>query len=162
MVYLLFVYLHAFSAGAWGLNFLSDSILKSYIISNRNRNGEKKLIHIYIKFGSVIGLVSSLGILVTGIGMTLMNPAYRFFNFSSNHWLATKQILMILLLFVLVGFIIPTSKKIRIGLGSDFESSSPISEEGYKNVQKLFKLNAIIYTIVLINFLLGLTHNFFA
>jgi hypothetical protein len=106
-------------------------------------------------------MIGAGGILITGIAMVLENPAYGFFNMSGNHWLAAKQILMTILLIILVTSIIPTARKVRLALGRDLESQAGITEEGYKNLQKLFKLNTIINVIVVINFLFAITHRFF-
>jgi len=105
-------------------------------------------------------MIGAIGILITGIIMVTQNPAYGFFSMSSNHWLATKQILMVILLIILGGFIIPTAKKVRAAIGKDLENQEMIDEAGYKNLQKLFKLNTAINIIVLINFLLAITHRF--
>jgi hypothetical protein len=64
-------------------------------------------------------------------------------------------------LIILGAFLIPTAKKVRTSIGNDLEKQGGLSEEGYKNLQKLFKLNMIINLIVLINFLFAITHRFF-
>ena len=66
---------------------------------------------------NLFGMIGAIGILITGITMVVQNPAYGFFSMSSNHWLATKQILMVVLLIILGGFIIPTAKKLELPLG---------------------------------------------
>ncbi|MFA7227781.1 MAG: hypothetical protein WC061_02000 [Melioribacteraceae bacterium] len=161
MDYLLISKLHVVFAGAWLINFVTDLILRSHILSNKNKIGEKKFIHLYMTFANLFGMIGAGGILITGIALVLENPAYGFFSMSSNHWLATKQILMTVLLIILVTYIIPTAKKVRVAIGRDLESSSAISEDGYKNLQKLFTLNTVINMIVLINFLFAITHRFF-
>ena len=105
-------------------------------------------------------MIGGLGILATGISMVAESPVYGFFQFSANHWLATKQILMVILLIILGAIIIPTSKKVRAAIGSDFEKTEQLSDDVYSNLNKLFKWNLVINIIVLINFLLAITHNF--
>ncbi|MCX6169149.1 MAG: hypothetical protein NTX65_07415 [Ignavibacteriales bacterium] len=161
MDYMLISKLHAVFAGIWLINMLTDFLLKGYVISNKKKAGEKKFIHLYLTFANLFGMIGALGILITGIILVVNNPAYGFFNMSSNHWLATKQILMVLLLIILAGFIIPTAKKVRAAIGKDLENQSAVSEDGYKNLHKLFKLNMSINIIVLINFLLAITHRLF-
>ena len=160
MDYLLISKLHVVFAGIWLINLLTDSILRRYILANKNKIGEKKFIHLYLTFVNLFGMIGAIGILITGITVVVQNPAYGFFSMSSNHWLATKQILMVVLLVILGGFIIPTAKKIRAVIGKDLENQDVMSEDGYKNLQKLFKLNTAINIIVLINFLLAITHRF--
>ena len=160
MDYTLLLHLHIVFAGIWLINLLTDLLLRNYIISNKNKIGEKKFIHLYLTFANLFGMVGAIGILVTGITMITQNPAYGFFRMSSNHWLATKQILMVVLLIILAGFIIPTAKKVRTAIGKDLENNDMINEIAHKNLQKLFKLNTAINIIVLINFLLAITHRF--
>ena len=152
MDYMLISKLHAVFSGIWLINLLTDFLLRNYIITNKNKAGEKKFIHLYLTFANLFGMIGAIGILITGIVLVMDNPAYGFFSMSSNHWLATKQILMVILLIILGGFIIPTAKKVRAAIGKDLESQSIISEVGYKNLQKLFKLNMTINIIVLVNF----------
>lgn len=160
MDYLLISKLHVVFAGIWLINLLTDSFLRRYIITNKNKTGEKKFIHLYLTFANLFGMIGAIGILITGITLVAQNPAYNFFSMRSNHWLATKQILMVVLLVILGGFIIPTAKKVRAAIGINLENHDAMKEEGYKNLQKLFKLNSAINIIVLINFLLAITHRF--
>lgn len=152
---------HILFAGMWLINLAADSVLRNYIVSNKNKNGEKKFIHLYLTFSNLFGMIGSMGILVTGISMVTLNSAYGFFQMTANHWLTTKQFLMVALLVLIGAFVIPTAKKVRAAIGSDLENGNPIGEDGYKNLQKLFKLNMAINVIVLVNFLLAITHRFF-
>ena len=153
--------LHIISAGVWLVNLFSDPILRGSIIKNRNKIGEKKFIHLYLTLVNFLGMIGSIGILVTGITMVSMNPDYSFFQMNGNHWLTAKQILMIILLVLIGAFLIPTAKKIRLALGDDLESSAPLSDDGYKNLNKLFKIGTVINIIVLVNFLFAITHRYF-
>ena len=157
-----FIYIfHLIFAGIWLINFLTDFLLRGYVIKNRNKIGEKKIIHLYLTFANLFGMIGALGILITGITLVSVNSAFGYFQTSINHWLTAKQILMTILLIILAVFVIPTAKKVRAAIGKDLESHSAISEEGYKKLHELFKLNTIINIIVLINFLLAITHRFF-
>lgn len=160
MYYLLILTFHVIFAGIWLINFGSDILLRRHIVANKNKIGEKKFIILYMTFANLFGMIGAIGILITGVAMVAENPAYGFFSMSSNHWLATKQILMVVLLIILAGFIIPAAKKVRAAIGMDLESLSVLSDDGYKNLQKVFKLNTTINIIVVINFLLAITHRF--
>jgi hypothetical protein len=105
-------------------------------------------------------MIGAIGILVTGIALVL-NSSYGFFRMTDNHWLATKQILMVVLLIIIGAVLIPTAKKLRAAIGSDLESGTQITEEGYKTLKKIFTLNLVINIIVLINFLFAITHRYF-
>jgi len=161
MDYFFILKLHIIFAGIWLINLATDALLRRYIVNNKGKTGEKKLIHLYLTFANLFGMVGALGILITGITMVAENPAYGFFSMGSNHWLATKQILMVVLLVILGAFIIPAAKKVRAAIGKDLENPEMMDGDGYKSLQKLFKLNNAINMIVLINFLLAITHRLF-
>lgn len=160
MIYLLINKLHIIFAGMWLINLAAYPILRSSVVHNKNKSGEKKFIHLYLTFANLFGMIGGVGILLTGIFMVADNSLYSFFQFTANHWLATKQILMVILLIILGAIIIPTSKKVRAAIGSDFEKNEQLSDDVYSNLTKLFKWNLVINIIVLINFLLAITHNF--
>jgi len=161
MFYLLIMKFHIVFAGMWLINLAVYPVLRKSVLQNKNKSGEKKLIHLYLTFGNLFGMIGGLGIILTGIFMVTDNPLYGFFQFTTNHWLASKQVLMVLLLIILGSIIIPTSKKIRAAIGTDFEKNEQLSEDLYNNLYKLFKWNIVINLIVLINFLLAITHNLF-
>ncbi len=153
--------MHIIFAGIWLINLFSDSKLRSFVFKNKNKIGEKKFIILYLTFVNLFGIIGAAGILVTGISMVVLNSGYGFFQMTANHWLAAKQILMIVLLLIIAAFVIPTAKKIRKQIGEDLESPAGISEEAYINLKKLYSLNTIINVIVLINFLFAITHRLF-
>lgn len=153
--------LHIVFAGIWLVNFFSDPILKKFIVKNRNKNGEKKFIHLYLTMGNFLGMIGSIGILLTGITMVSLNPNYTFFQMTGNHWLTAKQIIMVVILVLIGAFLIPTAKKTRAAIGTDLESNSFISDEGYNNLSKLFKIGTAINILIVINFLFAITHRYF-
>lgn len=151
---------HILFAGIWLLNLFVNSLFKKLISNNKHRSGEKKFIKLYLSMTNQLGMIGAVGILLTGIFMTMMNPGYGFFQMSANHWLVSKQIIMVILLAIIFLFVIPQSKKIKASLGEDLESNSPISEEGYANLNKMYRLGLIINILVVINFLFAVTHRF--
>lgn len=152
--------LHIIFAGGWIISFISDIFLKSNITKNKGLSCEKNLINLYLKLSNLTGIIGATGILITGIILVLINPAYTFFEMTSNHWLTTKQILMVILLLIIFLYIIPSAKKLRAAIGENLNSSNPVNEEGYNYLKKIFRLNGIINLIVIINFLLAITHRF--
>jgi hypothetical protein len=162
MDYLLIVHLHIVFAGIWLVNFISDIFLRGFINKNKNKTGEKKLVSFYLSFTNLFGMIGSIGILITGILIITQNSGFGFFQMTANHWLTTKQLLMVVLLLVIGSLVIPTAKKVRTAIGNDLENQNLISTDGYSNLQKLFKINTVINIIVLINFLLAITHRYFS
>lgn len=153
--------LHIVFAGIWLVGLFSDPILRGFIVKNRNKIGEKKFIHLYLTLVNFFGMIGSIGILITGITMVSLSSDYGFFQMNGNHWLTAKQILMVAILVLIGAFLIPTAKKIRAAMGEDLESNSPISDEGYTNLNKLFKITTAINVMVAINFLFAITHRYF-
>lgn len=152
--------LHIIFAGAWLVNLISDSVLKDFIAANKGKQGEKKFVKLYLLLSNLFGMIGASGILLTGIVLVIINPGYEFFQMTANHWLTTKQILMVILFMIIFVFVIPAAKNLRKLIGSDLESLEPISEEGYANLKRIYTLNTTINIIVLINFLFAITHRF--
>lgn len=154
------VTLHIIFAGGWLISFINDSVLKRLITKNSNLSNTKTFINLYLIFTNQLGIIGASGILLTGIIMVIMNPGYGFFDMSANHWLATKQMLMVVLLIIIFAFIIPTAKKIRSEINSEMEKQNQLSDNTVKHLKKLFTLNMIVNVIVLLNFLFAITHRF--
>jgi uncharacterized membrane protein len=152
--------LHIIFAGGWLISLITDIILKRFITRSKGTNSEKVLIDLYLTATNLPGIISSSGILLTGILMILLNPGYGFFDMSANHWLATKQILMVVLLLIIFVFVIPAAKKIRNEINAEMESTSKISDDTYKYLSKIYKLNMTVNIIVVLNFLFAITHRF--
>ena len=161
MFLLLLSKFHITFAGMWLISIVAYPVLKKNILYNKNKICGKKFIQLYLVFANLFGMIGGIGILTTGIITVLLNPYYGFFQFSANPWLTTKQILMVVLLVILAAKVIPASKKIRSLTGPGFENNEPVSEDVYTNLNSLFKWNLIMNIIVLINFLLGITHYLF-
>lgn len=150
MIYHLFVSLHIIFAGIWLVNFIADFILKKNIFSSPDFLTSKKLTGIYLNFVNILGIAGSMGILLTGIYL-VSTSGYGFFDFSSNHWLVTKQVILVVILILIFALVIPTAKKVR------GEMSKSQSIEEVKSLKKMFKINLTINILVAINLLLALT-----
>lgn len=152
--------IHIVFAGTWLINLAVDYLLRSQISKNRNNIHESKLVSLYLLIVNLIGSIGAGGILLTGIILVGMNPGYGFFDMSANHWLASKQILMVILLIVLGAFLIPTAKKIRVDIEKEIGGQNNLSDEALRNLRKLYKLNTTINIIVILNFLFAITHRY--
>ncbi|MGD8778820.1 MAG: hypothetical protein PVH88_07640 [Ignavibacteria bacterium] len=154
MYYQTIVTIHIIFAGIWLINFIADIVLKSFI--NQEQNVDKKInnIKIYMKLVNLFGMIGASGILVTGIVITLLNSAYSFFEFSSNHWLVTKQIIMVFILIILFVKLIPTAKGLRLSLNEEGNSEYEFL------LKKLFKQTSSINILVILNLLLALSHRY--
>ncbi len=148
-MYNIIVALHILIAGIWLSNVLLNLALK--LTGNNDDSKRSVLILFYLKYSNIIGMIGAVGILVTGIYMTAANPAYSFFQFSANHWLVSKQIVMIVILALVFALLIPNAKAIKKQLQNG---------GGTADDQLLGKLNKITWTInilVIINILFALS-----
>ncbi|MGE5403051.1 MAG: hypothetical protein ACM3S2_21835 [Ignavibacteriales bacterium] len=154
--------IHILSAVVWLALIPADLVLRRNIRRSRGKSGEKRLISIYMYLVNLCGMIGMTGILITGIILISIIPYYFFFSFASNHWLATKQVIMVILLVLVFAFLIPTAKRVRGALGADLENNLPLSADSYNNLKKLETIITISNVLVLINFLLAITHRYIA
>lgn len=160
--WLLILSLHIVFAGVWLVNFIADPIFRNSITKAKGTSGEGNLISLYLKVVNLLGMIGALGILITGIWMVLINPGYEFFQFSANHWLTTKQIVMVVILILLGWKLIPTAKKLRLSITNDLNSPVEDKSDVHKNLKKLYSLNFQMNILVLLNFLLAITRFFYS
>ncbi len=152
--------IHILSAVIW-LSFLpADLLLRQYIANSKGKPEQKKFISFYLKQGNLTGAIGMTGVLVTGILLVLNLPFYGFFDFSANHWLATKQIIMVILVFLTAFLIVPKAKALRTKLISDLNSNENLDDNFFKNLSGLYSVITLSNVLVLINLLLAITHRF--
>ena len=147
---------HIIFAGIWLIFFAADIILKRQIENAQQSEVKNKLISLYLQFTNLFGIVGSVGIAITGITLVVLNPGYGFFDMSHAHWLATKQILFVIILLNTFLRIIPASKKLR----------AFIDQGDNENVNKQFiivtKINLLINILVILNLVFAITHRFYS
>lgn len=160
LAYSILLTIHILSSVVWLSVLPADLILRNSIRQSRGKDGEKKLVSIYLKLTNISGMIGMSGILITGVILTIILPYYSFFDFSSNHWLATKQIIMVILIILVFVFLIPKARKLRLAIGHDIDSGFPLTEEAVVKVRKLETIITTINVLVLINFLLAITRRF--
>ncbi|MDA3860053.1 MAG: DUF2269 family protein [Melioribacteraceae bacterium] len=151
-MYPTYITLHIIFAGIW-LGFVAvELILKGKINKGISVNEN---VSNYLLFSNFFGLSGSIGILITGI-LLVLNSGYGFFDMSSNHWLASKQILLVVNLLITGIVLVPAAKKIRKELEDKLEELSS------DNLKKIFRANLIINLLVLLNILFAITHRFYS
>jgi len=158
--YSILLTIHILSAVVWLSLLPADLVLRNSIRHSRGKDGEKKLVSVYMKLTNFTGMIGMTGILITGVILTIILPYYSFFDFSKNHWLATKQVIMVVLIVLVFAFLIPKAKKLRLAIGNDIDSSFPLTEDAVLKIKNLETIITLINVLVLINFLLAITHRF--
>jgi hypothetical protein len=152
---------HIVLSGIWLVVFIAEPIFKSSINKSKGKSSETGLISLYLKFVNMLGMIGAVGILITGILMVSMNPGYGFFEFSANHWLVSKQIVMVVILILLGWKLIPTAKKLRLSISNDLNSPVEDKTQVHENLKKLYQVNFQMNLLVLINFLMAVTRVFY-
>lgn len=159
-LYPIIIVLHILSSIAW-LSFLPiDYILRKSIRESENISSKKELISVWLKTSNLLGIIGMTGILITGIVMVSMNDYYSFFQFSINHWLATKQVFMVVLIITTFAFLIPSVKKLSGDLSSGIKEDGIVESSIDSKVDKIGKILSVINVLVLINLLLAVTHKY--
>ena len=122
----------------------------------RGTMGELLMIRAMATNGKIMGSTALIGLLVTGVIMTIMN--YSFFPFSTLPWLALKQCVFIVLLGAAFTGTIPRGEKIHAMASAELagpNAASGASEELRKLVSRQFASVMLIGLLVLINMTLG-------
>ncbi len=151
-MYPTYITLHILFAGIWLSFFVTEFVLRGRI--NKEISVKENASN-YLMFTNIFGISGAIGILLTGV-LLVINSGYGFFDMSSNHWLAAKQIILLLILIITFSMVIPTAGEIRRELGKDSESMPK------GNLKKLFRANIIINVLVLVNFLFAITYRFYS
>ena len=149
-MYPTYITLHILFAGIWLSFFVTELILRGRI---NKEVSVKENVSSYLMFTNIFGISGSIGILLTGV-LLVLNSGYGFFDMTGNHWLAAKQIILLLILIITFSMVIPNAGEIRRELGKDGDMPKG-------NLKKLFKANIIINVLVLINFLFAITYRFY-
>ena len=156
-LYPLILLIHVLSAIIWlGFFPVQISYIKS-ITSEFDWDVKQALLKNFLKVTNTLGMIGATGIVLTGIILVLLNPVYNFFEFKANHWLTTKQFVILIILFIIITRIIPLSKNLKINM-MDSQKDNKIFT---RNFNKLIRLLSIEKVLVFINFLLAYLHRFY-
>ncbi len=152
--------IHVVSVIVWLGVIPTDLLLRKTIRAKKGTGSEKTLLSFWLKITNLGGMVGATGIILSGMFLSIsMN--YGFFRFASgaNHWLYTKQFIIVLVMTLIGAVVIPTAKKIRLEIEKSEAENSPLSEEVYKKIALLEKVLTTVNLLIVINLLLALTKN---
>lgn len=152
--------LHILSAVVWLGTFPAQLIIEKFLKGVKGTPAEAKMVSLYLFLLNIAGMIGMIGILLSGIFMVFILPYYSFFSFASNHWLAAKQVLMIVIAFVIFAVVIPKGKKAKSLLKESGDEPEQLGSEFYAALDKVSKAALTANILVLINFLLAITHRF--
>lgn len=159
MPYNPFYWIHIVSYIAWLLAFL----VSLYCLFNITSGGDPGSIRKFMKTErlatNIGGHLGALGILISGGAMASIpsGPQLGWFAFEPEAWLGVKQILFLLIL-VLVGYSMKEGRAFKNAMKSDREGE--LSRETVSEWTRVYRLSFIVYMLVVINTVLGLTKPF--
>lgn len=148
--YPLLVLIHLLCAVIWLGFFPVEIYLIKSIKKESNSDIKNNLVQKLLALTNLTGMIGSIGIILTGIFLVLISPLYNFFEMKANHWLTTKQFVILIILVITFALIIPTSKKIK-----------NYSDTNSKDFKKFVRWAYTEKILVLINFLLGFLHKYY-
>lgn len=152
--------IHIISVIVWLGVIPADLLLRKIIRDKKGTESEKTLLSFWLKLTNLGGIVGLTGVLATGIFMSV-TLNYGFFQFASgaNHWLYTKQFVIVIVILLTAVFVIPSAKKVRLKIEKSVSENSTLTEETYKNISKLGKILTTINILIVLNLLLALIRN---
>ncbi len=113
-----------------------------------------------IRMGSVVApimsMIGSIGVLVSGIVLTMMN--YSFFPFDSIPWLALMQVIFLIIMAISGAILVPTGKKILAMASAELASPNAAkgaSAELRALVAKQYMTSHVAALLLLLNIILG-------
>lgn len=149
-IYPIIILIHILSAIVWlGFFPVEVSLIRS-IKKEVNNEVKKALIQKLFGLTNLTGMIGSIGIILTGILLVIISPIYNFFEFKANHWLTTKQFIILIILLITFVWIIPLSKKIK-----------KLQEVDAYQFKKFVKWAYTEKILVLINFLMAFLHRYY-
>lgn len=150
--YPLILLFHILSAIIWlGFTPVEISFINS-IKKENNKQNKDLLVTKLLSLTNLTGMIGSIGILLTGIFLVIISPFYHFFEMKANHWLTTKQFVILIILLITFVFIIPISKTIKSSMNNNFDEKAFKKFVSWTYTEKI---------LVLINFLLAFLHRFY-
>jgi hypothetical protein len=163
----LLVIFHKIFAVIWLGMIPADLLIRSFLLKGENPEKtileNKAMVSLWLKVLNFTGMIGLTGLVITGVLAVLRIPGYGFFQFAhgQQHWLATKQILTVVLIALTGAIVIPTGKKIRLGLQADIEKDPNALLLLVSNIKKLARFASIIGILIVLNYLFAVTRYLF-
>lgn len=155
MSYNIFYWVHIVSYISWLLAFAGSLFFAWKAGKAFQTDSESKFMKLERKSTSIGAHLGALGILISGGAMASIpsGPQWGWFNFELHSWLAIKQAIFFIIL-ILVGFSIKRSVAFKKELKA--EDGERVGDDTRKKWRKAYNMSLIVYTLVVVNTLLGL------
>lgn len=155
MSYDIFYWIHIVSYVAWLLAFVGSLFYGYKVRSEEDAVNKRKFMRSERLTTSIGAHIGALGILISGGAMASIpsGPEWGWFSFQLHPWLALKQILFIVIL-VLVAFSIKRSRAFKKKLSQEEGVANTETSEKWS---RAYRMSMIVYILVVVNTILGLT-----
>lgn len=157
-MYHIFYWIHIVSYIAWLLGFVASTIFAVKVWGEDDAVKRRKSMRAERLATNIGGHFGALGILISGGAMASIpaGPQWGWFSFQLYPWLAVKQVLFLIIL-VLVGF----SIKRGIAFKKKMKGEKDVmSTDTSKKWRSAYRISLIVYILVVVNTILGLTKPF--
>lgn len=147
--------IHIIAAGLWISEEVIGRILKRMIDKHKGQPAELTLGKAALTLMGTLGPIASMGILLTGIGLTLNNGWVLLgIGGYTPPWLIVKQVVYIALLVLVFAWLQPVSKKV-VTAANEATANGVVTDEARAHISRLWTLGSIHSLLVLINIILA-------
>lgn len=146
--------LHLISAVIWlSVIFISYSMRK---LLSKPEIDKKIVVSVLLEQTNYFARIGMIGILATGITLSIQ-LGYGFFQFASagGHWLYTKQLLMMGIIYLTFGRLMPAAKKLK-AMMEVHSSNTPFTGEMIGVIKKIGGTANAISILIALSFLLAI------
>lgn len=152
-MYDLFYWLHIISYLCWLLAFAGSLFYGFKIWQENNPRLQQNFMRFERLMTSIGAHIGALGILISGVALASMGPYnWGWFRIQLYPWLAVKQLLFAIIL-ILVGFSIRRSVNFKKKLQNEKVTDGNKAESW----RSAYRMSLMIYLLVVVNTILGLT-----
>lgn len=147
--------IHIISAGLWISEEVIGRIMKPLIDKNKGQAAELTLANATMRLFSTFGPIASMGIFLTGIGLTLNNGWVLFgIGGFTPGWLLIKQVVYVLLIVLVMLGIRPISERLAKSF-SEATHNGLMTEEAREILSRMWTLGQLHTLLVFINIILA-------
>jgi len=152
-----FLILHIIAAGCWFSILFANIAMMGNLGRSQGTIGELYLMRSIISIGSVMGNIGGIGILISGLGLIVIQQQ-GIFPFGVVNWRALKQTIFVILLAMTFGLMLPRVKTLRRLIAE--ELAGPDAAKGATNGLRsqlggIRTIGMMMNLLVLLNIILG-------
>src|SRR5699024_542171 len=157
MLYQIFKWVHIISYICWLIAFAGSLWMAAKVREAGRADRKHKFMHWERRITNIGAHIGAMGILISGSAMAWLpaGPQWGWFNFRLYPWLGVKQVLFVIILF-LVAWSIKKSKSFKETLKTEGRIGPEISAQW----SAAYRLSLLIYMLVVINTFLGFSKPF--